>query len=232
MVTLFSSLNHLTQFQKKHTSQPRPLFLAGHLALDFLNTRMRVDGKIVDVLQRDQDVLDWLKQAGLAVPKVWPHAARMSLRDPARTLRENIRSLVEKRKAGQRGDPSVLNRFLSAAPSHPRLVWDRTRSLQIEKIRRTNSAPAILAPVAEAAADLLATADFKLVKRCEDGACVLWFADRTKSHHRRWCSMEICGNRQKVAAYRRRRRNRAGSKSSRHSRSIPRNATGEPRSQP
>ena len=67
-------------------------------------------------------------------------------RDPARTLRENIRSLVEKRKAGQRGDPSVLNRFLSAAPSHPRLVWDRTRSLQIEKIRRTNSAPAILAP--------------------------------------------------------------------------------------
>ena len=92
------------------------MFLAGHLALDFLNTRMRVDGKIVDVLQRDQDVLDWLKQAGLAVPKVGPHAARMSLRDPARTLRENIRSLVEKRKAGQRGDPSVLNRFLSAAP--------------------------------------------------------------------------------------------------------------------
>jgi predicted RNA-binding Zn ribbon-like protein len=189
--------------------------LAGHLALDFLNTRMRVNEKIVDVLQRDQDVLHWLKQAGLAVPQFRPHATRKSLLDCARTLRENIRTLVEKRKAGRRGDPSLLNRFLSAAQSHSRLVWDKPRSLKIEKLRRTDTPEAILAPVAEAAADLLATADFTLVKHCEDDTCVLWFSDRTKSHHRRWCSMRICGNRQKVAAYRRRRRGRAGSVSRR-----------------
>jgi predicted RNA-binding Zn ribbon-like protein len=211
VVTLCSGPIHLTQSQRKRTSQPGPVFLAGDLGLDFLNTRMRVNGKIVDVLQRDEDVLHWLKQAGLAAPKVRPHAARMSLLASARTLRENIRSLVEKRKAGQRGDPSLLNRFLSGAQGHARLVWDKPRSLRIEKVRRQDSAEAILAPVAEAAADLLATADFKLVKRCEDGTCVLWFSDQSKSHHRRWCSMEICGNRQKVAAYRRRLRNRAGS---------------------
>ena len=185
------------------------MFLAGHLGLDFLNTRMRVNATIVDVLQRDEDVLHWLKQAGLAVPKVRPHTTRMSLLASARTLRENIRSLVEKRKAGQRGDPSLLNRFLSGAQSHPRLVWNKPRSLQVEKVRRKDTAEAILAPVSEAAADLLATADFKLVKRCEDGTCVLWFSDQSKSHHRRWCSMEMCGNRHKVAAYRRRLRNRA-----------------------
>jgi predicted RNA-binding Zn ribbon-like protein len=211
LVTLWSSSIHLTQSQRKRTSQPGPVFLAGHLGLDFLNTRMRVNGKIVDVLQRDEDVLHWLKQADLAVPKVRPHAARMSLLASARTLRENIRSLVEKRKAGQRGDPSLLNRFLSCAESHPRLVWNKPRSLQIERVGRKDTAEAILAPVAEATADLLATADFKLVKRCEDGTCVLWFSDHSKSHDRRWCSMEICGNRQKVAAYRRRLRDRAGS---------------------
>ena len=205
----------MTQAQRNRTSQPDPLFLAGHLALDILNTRMRVNGKIVDVLQRDQDVLHWLKQAGLAAPKVGPRAARLSLLDSARTLRENIRSLVEKRKAGRRGDPSVLNRFLSAAQSHSRLVWNKPRSLKIERVRRKDAPEAILAPVAEAAADLLATADFKLVKHCEDDACVLWFSDRTKSHHRRWCSMGICGNRQKVAAYRRRLRGRDGSVSRR-----------------
>jgi len=64
----------------------------------------------------------------------------------------------------------------------------------------------VLGPVAEAAADLLATADFTLVKRCEDETCVLWFSDQTKSHHRRWCSPALCGNRHKVAAYRKRRR--------------------------
>jgi predicted RNA-binding Zn ribbon-like protein len=186
--------------------------LAGHLSLDFLNTRMRVNGRIVDVLQRDQDVLHWLKRAGLSVPKVGRGATRTCLLDSARKLRENIRSLVEQRKAGRRGDPAILNRFLSAAQSHSRLVWNKPRWLKIEKVRQKDTAEAILAPVAEAAADLLATADFKLVKRCEDETCVLWFSDRTKSHHRRWCSMGICGNRQKVAAYRRRLRSRAGSK--------------------
>ena len=122
---------------------------------------------------------------------------------------KNIRLLVEKRKAGHRGDPAVLNRFLSGAQSHSRLVWKKARSLKIEKIRQKDTAEAILAPVAEAAADLLATADFRLVKRCEDDTCVLWFSDRTKSHHRRWCSMGICGNRRKVAAYRQRVRDRA-----------------------
>ena len=180
------------------------MFLAGHLALDFLNTRMRVNGEVVDFLQRDEDVLHWLKEAELPVSETEQDAARLSLLHSARILRENIRLLVEKRKAGQRGDPSVLNRFLSGAESHLRLVWNKPLSLKIEKVRRNDTAAAVLGPVAEAAADLLATADFQLVKRCEDDACVLWFSDQTKSHHRRWCSMVLCGNRHKVAAYRRR----------------------------
>jgi predicted RNA-binding Zn ribbon-like protein len=180
------------------------VFLAGHLGLDFLNTRMRVKGGVVDFFQRDQDVLHWLKLAGLPVPEIAADETRLALLDSARTLRESIRSLVEKRKAGRRGDPAVLNRFLSGAQSHPRLVWNKPHSLKVEKVRRKNTAEAILGPVAEAAAGLLATADFHLVKRCEDDTCVLWFSDNTKSHHRRWCSMELCGNRHKVAAYRRR----------------------------
>ena len=182
--------------------ESRTLFLAGHPALDFLNTRRRVDGELVDLFRRDEDVLRWLEQAGLPVPDRAP----ISLVDAARTLREDIRSLVERRKAGQRGDPSALNDFLAGAQSHPRLVWKKPRSLAIERVRRQDTAAGILAPVAEAAADLLATGDFALVKRCEDKACVLWFSDQTKSHHRRWCSTALCGNRHKVAAYRKRRR--------------------------
>jgi predicted RNA-binding Zn ribbon-like protein len=201
---------HLTRPPTKRTSQPDPVFLAGHLALDFLNTRMRVNGKIVDTLRRDEDVLHWLKQAGLPVPKAGPGMARISLLGPARTLRENIRALMEKRKAGQRGNPSVLNRFLSGAQSHLRLVWNEPRSLRIERVRPKATAELILGPVAEAAGELLAGADFKLVRRCEDETCVLWFRDQTKSHHRRWCSMMLCGNRHKVAAYRRRLRHETG----------------------
>jgi len=194
----------VTQSQTKRNPQPGPVFLAGNLGLDFLNTRMRVNGELVDFFQRDEDVIRWLKLAGLSVPDAGKGAARTSLLNSARKLRENIRSLIEKRKAGQRGDPLILNRFLSDAQSHPRLIWKKPSSLKIEKVRRKNTVEAVLGPVAEAAADLLVTADFRLVKRCEDETCVLWFSDKTKSHHRRWCSMGVCGNRHKVAAYRRR----------------------------
>jgi len=120
--------------------------LAGHPALDFLNTRMRVNGELVDFLQSDEDVLRWLKQAGLPVAKSRPHRAPMFLVQAARMLRENIRSLVEKRKAGQRGDPSILNGFLAEAQSHVRLVWNKPRSLTIERVRQQDTPARMLAP--------------------------------------------------------------------------------------
>jgi hypothetical protein len=49
--------------------------------------------------------------------------------------------------------------------SRPRLAWKKPRSLTIERIRQQDSPEGILVPIAEAAAVLLATADFSLVKR-------------------------------------------------------------------
>jgi predicted RNA-binding Zn ribbon-like protein len=195
----------------KQPTDFRSRLLAGDLALDFLNTRIRVGDELVDLLQADRDVLAWLKQAGLPAPGLNPRLESLPLLRAARVLRENIRSLVEKRKAGRRGDPSILNNFLRHAQSHPWLVWNKPDSLTIERLWAQGRPEAVLAPVAEAAAELIARADFNLVKRCEGEGCVLWFFDQTKSHHRRWCSMEICGNRYKVGAYRARRRNRRGS---------------------
>ncbi len=204
-VTFRSGCCRANTVSPKELSKSRALFLAGHSALDFLNTRMRVNEDLVDILQSDEDVLVWLKQAGFSAPTI----GAGTLLACARRLREGIRSLVEKRKAGRQGDPSILNSFLAASQSYPQLVWNKSSTPVIDTVRRQDTAESILAPVAEAAADLLTMADFKLVKRCEDKSCVLWFFDQTKSHHRRWCSMEICGNRHKVAAYRERRHRRA-----------------------
>lgn len=187
------------------TAESRPQFLAGDLALDFLNTRVRAGGEILDLFQTEDDVLTWLKRAGLTASKVGTSTASPSLLWKARALRENLRSLVEKRKTGRRGDPSVLNNFLKHAQSHPRLVWNKPQSPTIERLPQSDRREAILAPVAEAAAVLLSAADFSLVKRCAGKTCVLWFLDQTKSHHRSWCSTKTCGNRHKVAAYRKRR---------------------------
>jgi predicted RNA-binding Zn ribbon-like protein len=183
------------------------LFLAGHPVLDFLNTRTRVNEGLVDLLQSDEDVLAWLGLAGFpTIRTIDDKAQPLNILHSARVLRESIRSLVERRKDRRRGDPSILNDFLAASQGYPQLVWGKSNKLWIDTVRRQETPDAVLTPIAEAAADLLATADFKLVKRCTDETCVLWFYDQTKSHRRRWCSMEICGNRHKVAAYRARRR--------------------------
>jgi predicted RNA-binding Zn ribbon-like protein len=59
-------------------------------------------------------------------------------------------------------------------------------------------------PIVEALAKLVYEEDFAQVKACQGPACTLLFADHTRGHARRWCSMAICGNRAKVAAHRKR----------------------------
>jgi predicted RNA-binding Zn ribbon-like protein len=66
----------------------------------------------------------------------------------------------------------------------------------------------VLGLLAEAASDLLCACDLSLVKQCQNPACVLFFYDTTKNHARHWCSMNLCGNRSKVAAHYRRHRKR------------------------
>lgn len=65
----------------------------------------------------------------------------------------------------------------------------------------------LFAPLAHSAATLFANVDRNRVRKC--GKCVLHFHDISKKGTRRWCSMQLCGNRLKVAAYAARQRVRA-----------------------
>ena len=66
----------------------------------------------------------------------------------------------------------------------------------------------LIAPLVDAAAEMLLELNPARLRQCE--SCVLHFCDTSKNGTRRWCSMQICGNRSKVAAYaeRKRRANR------------------------
>ncbi len=179
------------------------MLIADHPVLDMLNTVANVDGQQHDFWQTDEDVSDWLVRAGwLTEPLAggYPPGVLLAV---ARHLREVIRTLVEARKAGRPASADALNVFLRQAPSHPVLVWDGDTP-RVDRLRPTDSVEQRLAPLAEAAAHLLAEGDFQLVRVCEHPECTLWFYDRTKSHKRRWCSMAVCGNRHKVAEYRKR----------------------------
>jgi predicted RNA-binding Zn ribbon-like protein len=183
-----------------------PRLLGDHPALDILNTVERVEGELVDSLQTDRDVLRWLARVGWPVEHHLRHLRASALLEAARTLRETVRTLIEKRKAGERVDPGPLNAFLAEARSHLELVSNRKGTLNLKRRWERRTSEQVLVPLAESAAELLATGDFSLVRRCGNDECVLWFYDRTRSHHRRWCNMATCGNRYKVAAFRERQR--------------------------
>jgi predicted RNA-binding Zn ribbon-like protein len=176
-----------------------PLQLGDHLALDFLNTTVMMDGRLNDLLRDDSDVLRWLASVGFAKLRTTLPAG--SLLKVARTIREALRAAVEQRKAGKPTNWRYWNGLLAKSPSHWTVAADGSST---EQRWGSETAEQILGPVIASAVDLLVKGDFDLIRHCEDHNCVLWFYDRTKSHRRRWCSMGTCGNRNKVAAYRER----------------------------
>lgn len=189
-------------------SGSEPLFVGDDVALDFVNTAYGVPSDRHECLQSDQDVLAWLKRVGLLeAPEAWlPAAKRGALLGAALNLRSAAIHLIERRKAGGSADPSALNGVLALGSSHDELVWKKGQPPKLTRNRTIEAIEGVLVPVAEAVAKLLTEADFELVRKCESTDCTLWFHDRTKSHHRRWCSMAMCGNRAKVAAFRARQK--------------------------
>ena len=187
----------------KNAAESNHLDFAGdHLAINFINTLRMIDDQLTDTLQSGGDVKAWLRRLDVPVARGTLPFSDDVLLQAARELRESALAAVEDRKSAKKPSLAALNRFLSNAPSHETLRMEAVNTLSVARVYGKESAEAFLAPVAEAIADLLANADFNLIRHCEGKACVLWFYDRTKGHRRRWCTSTGCGNRAKVAAFR------------------------------
>ena len=185
--------------------QSGPLFVGDHLALDFVNTSFGVGADHQECLASDAHVLDWLRRAGLpATPS--KRCRPGALLAAALELRNAAVQLVTTRKTGGISEIAVLNRILAAGSAYSELVWTQPEKLTLQLHNRLERVESLLVPVAQALAVLLTEGDFSLVRQCESSDCVLWFYDHTKAHRRRWCSMALCGNRMKAAAFRARRR--------------------------
>lgn len=198
----------------------RFLFVGNHPCLDFVNTQMIVKGELTDTLGGFEDLVSWLIQAKLLtasqaaiVKGELNHEGVVSLFEQAKTLRATFRVVAERVAAGRSIPDSAIdtiNQVLAQRPGYQELV--RTKGRFKQRFHSLAPPPAaLLTPLAEAAGDLLISGHFSLMKKCANVSCILYFYDTTKNHTRNWCSMQICGNRMKVAAhYRRIRRKLQG----------------------
>jgi predicted RNA-binding Zn ribbon-like protein len=192
------------------------LFVSNHPCLDFINTQMIVRGNPTDLLGGYEDLVAWLVQANImnpaqaeAVMAQWNQKDQEQLFEQGIMFRNTLREMAERivaRKSIPDSAVASINQILSRCPGYPQLVHAKgrfERQFQSQAARKDG----LLAPLAEAAIDLLCSGGLSLVKKCGNAACILYFYDTTKNHTRNWCSMQLCGNRTKVAAHYQRMRN-------------------------
>lgn len=185
------------------SSNPGEIPMVGdHLALDLLNTEMRVGNDAVDLWRSGKDVYEWLDRHNLVAGASIAAVEEKILLGQARELRALARHLIEQWKDGQVGDVQPLNKFLDLYTSAPQVMTNENGRLVMTRVAKADPVAKLLGPVAEAIAQLLTEGDIDLVRKCAHPECILWFYDRTKSHKRRWCSMASCGNRYKAAQFR------------------------------
>jgi predicted RNA-binding Zn ribbon-like protein len=184
--------------------------LAGDLAVDFVNT---LDGRLsdrpVERLERFDDLLAFLRQAGAPLPPqapAWSRVAgvvqRRALRN-ARTMREALArtlwSAVQGR-ASEAEDLRLLSTAIAKAHAAQELTM-RNRALACSWCDPTDPNTA-LHLVAVAIEGLIRSGRLARLKKCAAEDCGTLFVDTSRAGQRRWCDMKTCGNRDKVRRFR------------------------------
>ncbi|NII55576.1 ABATE domain-containing protein [Luteibacter sp. SG786] len=196
-----------------------PMFIADAPGLDFLNSVATPVDAPVDWIDDGAGLLAWLEQAGMVPSDVLDAMRERAmpgeldrLAGQARSLREWFRGFVRTKKGRALGADDLkelepLNQLLSRDEGYASIVpSEGGGKLRFVRTRRWSSPESLLQPIGEAMAKLVAEEDFSYVKACEGPTCTLLFADHTRGHVRRWCSMAACGNRAKQTAHRQRAR--------------------------
>lgn len=181
---------------------------AGRLCLDFVRTlRRRGTPGEEEELSGGDALAEWVRQCGPAVEAPHtaapPDAARVR---SARALRGAVYALVSGAVgtggAATAGLGTAARERLNRAAAEPVPVPYLTPAGELRH-RAADPVAAVLALVARDALELTASPDLVArLRTCAAEECGAVFLDQSRPGTRRWCSMDVCGNRAKKSAFR------------------------------
>ena len=186
--------------------------VAGHLALDFANTLdYRYDpDRLIDLLPDYEHFLVFCRQSGvITAAQMRKLLDGLSESDSRRILKEVIEfrealyflilSAVQDKRPNEL-HLRALNRVLSEERALDEVVWHKRRfDRRSRDITERPDRP--LRQVVDAAVGLLTSSDVDNVRECSEKTCRWLFLDRSRNHSRRWCDMQLCGNRSKAKRF-------------------------------
>lgn len=187
--------------------------IAGHPALDFVNTGAGHDSGAANCLPDYDHLLRWSEGVGLLsaaqvallaeahhpwlTEDAWAEA--MDLR---RALDAIFRAIAHGKPTPER-DVTAFNAVLAAALAHRRLAATSDGGLAWEWGEYADRLELAAWTIALSAAELLTDPIRRAqVKVCGNHACDWLFLDESPSGRRRWCRMNVCGNAAKVRRFR------------------------------
>jgi predicted RNA-binding Zn ribbon-like protein len=166
------------------------------LLVDFVNTR--------DVEEDTDSISDPAQLAGWIAERTGEHLPELDAADVQRVhgLRESLRGLMLANNGGE--GPGDLDPIREAAErSRFRLSFDDDGGLALTPARADLSG--FEASLLLALEHLQCHDAWPRLKACTDETCHWAFYDSTRNRSRTWCSMDVCGNRQKTRRYRSRK---------------------------
>ncbi|MFJ2906804.1 CGNR zinc finger domain-containing protein [Streptomyces sp. NPDC087212] len=179
-------------------------FDAGRVCLDLLATthpEERFDS--VPVLRA------WIAGAGLVPPGTSLAHVDASWPGEFRELRSLVGQLV---RCGLGGEPRPASRAVLArvneaartAPPAPCAVLAESGAL-VRELAAAPECAALLGAIARDTVELLTDPVARAgLRQCAGDNCPIVYVDSSRGRRRRWCSSEVCGNRERVARHRRR----------------------------
>ncbi|MEU0968423.1 ABATE domain-containing protein [Streptomyces sp. NPDC005917] len=180
-------------------------FDAGRICLDLLATTH--PGERLDALE---PLRAWITGSGLVPPGTPLAHADTGWLVCFRELRGHVGQLVRGDRNPARTRPydlalaRVNDLARAAAPPAPRAVPGEDGFL-VRELAGPPGCAALLAAVARDAVELLTDPVARAaVRECEGDNCPIVYLDTSRGRRRRWCSSEVCGNRERVARHRRR----------------------------
>jgi predicted RNA-binding Zn ribbon-like protein len=164
----------------------------------FANTVDVDDG--TDVLDSAESFAAWLDERGFPAPA----GVEATDLDLARQLRDAVRAELDAHHDG--GSDAAAREQIAALGRELPLVVDTCADGTPGLVAAGSPSPAramlsdVLAGVAVAGID----GTWLRLKICPAETCRWAFYDQSKNRSKRWCSMEVCGNRSKARTYRER----------------------------
>jgi predicted RNA-binding Zn ribbon-like protein len=187
-------------------------FHHGRISLSFAGTVKDRGSEPVDRIGTPAQFAAWLEAANLANdarPTAAAHRTALRLRESIASI---ARSLVGDAKVAAE-DVARVNDVVRRAPWRPELD-PRTLALDVG----ADPVRSALGRIARDAIELFGdAAERERIRSCALDSCASIFLTPAAGRERRWCSMERCGNRAKVAAFRERERTAVRKRSRRKS---------------